>query len=173
MGSKAFWKELARLKGGFCLEDSLMPGVQDEAQAWCRGAGVLSPKSKKILMSTFKRQGHAGRGEAAGPGEAKGLDPAQPMAFILSFKYKSWTSRSMWSCLPKCLPATTGLARPLGQMFLHLWALPGAAAQAPGWSLPPLPLTSSQSPCVGRIRVSQAVRLVAQRLPAANNLGTE
>lgn len=129
MGSKAFWKELAQLKGGFCLKDSLILGVQGEAQAWCRGAGVLSPKSKKILMSALKRQGHAGRGEAAEPGEAKGPDPAQPVALILSFKCKSWTSMSAWCCLPKCLPATAGLARPLGQMFLHLWALPGAPAQ--------------------------------------------
>ena len=63
-----------------------MPGVQDEAQAWCHVAGDLIPESKKILMSALKRQGHAGWGVAAKPEEAEWPDPAQPVALILSFK---------------------------------------------------------------------------------------
>lgn len=63
-----------------------MPGVQDEAQAWCCGVGDLIPESKKILTSALKRQGHAGRGAAAKPEEAEQPDPAQPVALILSFK---------------------------------------------------------------------------------------
>lgn len=86
MGSKAFWKELPQLKRGFCLKDSLMPGVQKEAQAWCRGAGGLSPESKKILTSALKKRGRAGRGEAAKPEEAERLEPAQPVGLSLSFK---------------------------------------------------------------------------------------
>ncbi|XP_040102579.1 selenocysteine-specific elongation factor isoform X2 [Oryx dammah] len=48
--------------------------------------GGLSPESKKILTSTLKKRGRAGRGEAAEPEEAERPEPAQPVGLSLSFK---------------------------------------------------------------------------------------
>lgn len=152
-----------------------MPGVQKEAQAWCREPGGLSPESEEdpdvcIRKKAGPRWPRSQKPEeAAGPDSRLALWPSSYLSTAMFYIHEHMALSPLVPASHHRPGQSTGPDVPACNSGLSL----EPPVQAPRVVSVPLPPDLQSEPCVGRIRVSQTARLVAQLLPVANNLRTE